>query len=101
MKNKCILLISALLLMSLLAGKPALAVEANPVQGTVRTLIRSEADLADALVGVVAGQDAGQSNGSGSRRGTENWEQSQSNFFVIPGLVIAVAAIAYFFNRKE
>jgi len=33
------------------------------------------------------------------RRGTENWEEPQGSFFVVPGLVLAVIGIAMFFNR--
>ncbi len=34
------------------------------------------------------------------RRGTENWEESQGSFFVVPGLVLGVIALTLFFKRK-
>ena len=35
------------------------------------------------------------------RRGTENWEQSQSSFFVVPGIFLSVVGLALFFSRKK
>ena len=35
------------------------------------------------------------------RRGTENWEQSQSSFFVVPGIFLTVVGLALFFSRKK
>jgi hypothetical protein len=35
------------------------------------------------------------------RRGTENWEQSQSSFFVVPGIFLSVVGLAFFFSRKK
>jgi hypothetical protein len=34
------------------------------------------------------------------RRGTENWEQSQSGFFVVPGVILGLLALVLFFDRK-
>jgi hypothetical protein len=34
------------------------------------------------------------------RRGTENWEESQWSFYVVPALFIGVIALVLFFNRK-
>ncbi|NOT12283.1 MAG: hypothetical protein HOP23_10715 [Methylococcaceae bacterium] len=34
------------------------------------------------------------------RRGTENWEESQWSFYVVPALFIGVIALILFFNRK-
>lgn len=34
------------------------------------------------------------------RRGTENWEQSQSGFFVVPGVILGILALILFFDRK-
>ena len=33
------------------------------------------------------------------RKGTENWEQPQSSFFLVPGVIAAIIALALFFNR--
>ncbi len=33
------------------------------------------------------------------RRGTENWEEPQSSFFILPGVVLGIIALAWFFNR--
>jgi hypothetical protein len=33
------------------------------------------------------------------RRGTENWENPQGNFFVVPAVVLGIIGIALFFNR--
>ncbi|MEY3107284.1 MAG: hypothetical protein RIT35_1462 [Pseudomonadota bacterium] len=35
------------------------------------------------------------------RRGTENWEQSQSSFFIVPSIFLSVAGLALFFSRKK
>jgi hypothetical protein len=34
------------------------------------------------------------------RKGTENWEEPQGSFFVIPALVLALIAIVLFFSKK-
>jgi hypothetical protein len=34
------------------------------------------------------------------RRGTENWEQSQGGFFVVPGVILGLLALVLFFDRK-
>lgn len=36
---------------------------------------------------------------SALRRGTENWEQPQSDFFVVPGLILGLVAIILFYKR--
>ena len=33
------------------------------------------------------------------RRGTENWEESQSNFLIFPGIVLGILALVFLFNR--
>jgi hypothetical protein len=35
------------------------------------------------------------------RRGTENWEQPQWSFFVVPGIFIGLALVVLFFNRNQ
>ncbi len=35
------------------------------------------------------------------RRGTENWEQSQGSYFIIPGAVIGIIGLFLFFNRGK
>jgi hypothetical protein len=35
------------------------------------------------------------------RRGTENWEQSQGNFWVIPAAVVGLILIVLFFNKEK
>ena len=35
------------------------------------------------------------------RRGTENWEQSQTSFLVVPGIFLSVVGLALFFSRKK
>ena len=35
------------------------------------------------------------------RRGTENWEQSHSSFFVVPGIFLTVVGLALFLSRKK
>ncbi len=32
-------------------------------------------------------------------RGTQNWEESQKDFFIFPGIVLTIIALAYFFTR--
>lgn len=34
------------------------------------------------------------------RRGTENWEESQSSFLIFPGIILSILALIVFFNRK-
>jgi hypothetical protein len=34
------------------------------------------------------------------RKGTENWEEPQGSFFVIPAVVVGLIVIVLFFNRK-
>ncbi len=41
-----------------------------------------------------------ESKDSTQRRGTENWEQSQSGFFVVPGVILGILALVLFFDRK-
>ncbi|SJM95237.1 hypothetical protein [Crenothrix polyspora] len=33
------------------------------------------------------------------RRGTENWEQSQSDFFIVPGVILGLFALVLFWKR--
>jgi hypothetical protein len=35
------------------------------------------------------------------RKGTENWEQPQSNFWVIPAMVVGLVLIIVFFTREK
>jgi len=35
------------------------------------------------------------------RRGTENWEESQWSFYVVPALFIGVIALVLFFNKNN
>ena len=35
------------------------------------------------------------------RQGTENWEESQWSFYVVPALFIGVIALVLFFNKKN
>jgi hypothetical protein len=35
------------------------------------------------------------------RKGTENWEETQGSFFVVPALVIGVIVLALFFSREK
>lgn len=37
---------------------------------------------------------------SAERRGTENWEEPQGSFFVVPGVILGIIALALFFNRN-
>lgn len=32
-------------------------------------------------------------------RGTQNWEESQKDFFIFPGIVLTLILLAYFFTR--
>jgi hypothetical protein len=36
---------------------------------------------------------------SALRQGTENWEQPQDSFFVIPGIILGLAALVLFYKR--
>jgi hypothetical protein len=36
---------------------------------------------------------------SSTRTGTENWEQPQGSFFVVPALIFGIFAIILYFNR--
>lgn len=38
-------------------------------------------------------------NPSSERRGTENWEQPQGNFFVVPAIIMGIVVIILFYNR--
>ena len=40
-----------------------------------------------------------ESENSSQRRGTENWEESQSSFLIFPGIVLGLIALAMFFSR--
>lgn len=35
------------------------------------------------------------------RRGTENWEESQWSFYIVPALFIGVIALVLFFNKNN
>jgi len=35
------------------------------------------------------------------RKGTENWEETQGSFFVVPALIIGVIVLALFFSREK
>ncbi len=35
------------------------------------------------------------------RRGTENWEEEQSSFFVIPAVIIGIIGLLIFFTRNK
>jgi hypothetical protein len=34
------------------------------------------------------------------RKGTENWEEPQGSFFIIPAVVLGLVVVVLFFNRK-
>ena len=40
-----------------------------------------------------------ESEDSTQRRGTENWEQSQTSFFIFPAIILGLIALAMFFSR--
>ncbi len=41
-----------------------------------------------------------ESNDPALRKGTENWEEPQGSFFIIPAVVVGLIVIVLFFNRK-
>jgi hypothetical protein len=41
-----------------------------------------------------------ETNDPALRKGTENWEEPQGSFFIIPAVVIGLIVIVLFFNRK-
>ena len=48
---------------------------------------------------VKKGDPLDKSKDPAQRRGTENWENPQGNFFVVPAVVLGIIGIALFFNR--
>jgi hypothetical protein len=34
------------------------------------------------------------------RKGTENWEESQWSFYIVPALIVGIFALVLFFKRK-
>lgn len=46
-------------------------------------------------------QSYSESKDTAIRTGTENWEQPQWSFFVVPGIFIGLALLVLFFNRKK
>jgi len=43
----------------------------------------------------------GEAKDAASRRGTENWEESQTSFFIVPGVAIGIVALFFIFNRNK
>jgi len=74
----------------ILQGWQALAYSANPEQG-----------VSSSGPEIIQSQPYDQAKDSASRRGTENWEQPQGSFFVIPGLVIGVVGLLLFFHKGK
>jgi hypothetical protein len=58
------------------------------------TLTRSDA------ISTKKGGSYDESNDPALRKGTENWEEPQGSFFIIPAVVIGLIVIVLFFNRK-
>ena len=42
-----------------------------------------------------------EANNPAARRGTENWEESQTSFFIVPAVSIGLIALLLFFNRNK
>jgi len=43
----------------------------------------------------------GDAKDAATRRGTENWEESQTSFFIVPGIAIGIVALFFIFNRNK
>lgn len=43
----------------------------------------------------------GETKDAATRRGTENWEESQTSFFIVPGVAIGIVALFFIFNRNK
>jgi len=64
------------------------------------TVFDSQAHWMPALL-VKSGVPYVESNDPALRRGTENWEESQWSFYVVPALFIGVIALVLFFNKNN
>jgi hypothetical protein len=58
------------------------------------TLTRSD------MITTKKGGSYDESNDPALRKGTENWEEPQGSFFIIPAVVVGLIVIVLFFNRK-
>jgi len=48
---------------------------------------------------VKKGDPLDKSKDPAQRRGTENWEEPQGSFFVVPAVVLGIIGLALFFNK--
>jgi hypothetical protein len=58
------------------------------------TLTRSD------TISMKKGGSYDESNDPALRKGTENWEEPQGSFFIIPAVIVGLIVIVLFFNRK-
>ncbi len=98
---------SILSMIVLLGGMPSFQVSANEISnfqvsdffpnlsyGDNITLTRSD------TISTKRGGGYDESNDPALRKGTENWEEPQGSFFIIPAVVIGLIVIVLFSNRK-
>lgn len=70
-------------------------------QSALANSLSSEPSVSSSGLQIIQNQPYDQAKESSSRRGTENWEQSQESFFVIPGLVIGIVGLLLFFQKGK
>jgi hypothetical protein len=68
---------------------------------SVNELIPRYTDFSAPILNIKSGQPYDKTKDPALRRGTENWEQSQESFFVVPGIVFGIIAVFLFFNRNK
>lgn len=67
---------------------------------SVNELIPRYTDFSARSLNIKSGQPYDETKDPALRRGTENWEQSQQSFFIIPGIVFGIIAVFLLFNRN-
>lgn len=89
-----------LVLLLTLSGFPAQLVLASP-SSFFNDRANSLTDVTIDGFQVKKGEPYDEKKDPALRRGTENWEQSQGGYFVIPGVLVGIIGLFLYFNRDK
>lgn len=62
--------------------------------------VDSNTFFAPNMISTKRGEKYDESKDPALRKGTENWEQTQGNFWIIPAIVVGLIFAVLFFNRN-